>query len=138
MKKILIWARNNILFVVTLILLAFIPLYPKIPLVDVRNTWVYIRGEDVAVLLTLILWVILLVKKKITLKTPLTIPIMIFWIIGAIATIHGIILIFPGTANVFPNVAFLAYLRHIEYLSLFFIAYSGMRDKRFLGTTIIV
>jgi len=136
--KIIKWISENILFVVTLFLLAFIPLYPKIPLFDVKNTWVYVRGEDFAVLFALVFWVILLIKRKVTLRTPLTIPIMIFWIIGAIVTIHGIILIFPGTANVFPNVAFLTYLRHIEYISLFFIAYSGMRDKRFLGVVITI
>lgn len=136
--KIIKWISENILFVTTLFLLAFIPLYPKIPLFDVKNTWVYIRAEDFVVVLALAFWVIFLIKRKITLRTPLTIPIMIFWIIGAVATIHGIILIFPGTANTFPNVAFLAYLRHIEYASLFFIAYSGMRDKRFLRVVIVV
>ena len=47
-------------------------------------------------------------------------------------------LIFPTTANVFPNVSYLAYIRHIEYISLFFVAYSAMRDKAFLKYTIAV
>ena len=132
MKKIFSWISDNILFVLTLFLLAFIPLYPKIPLLDVHNTWVYVRAEDFVVLLTLLFWIALLFRKKITLRTPLTVPILIFWIIGAIATVHGIVLLFPTIANVFPNVAFLNYLRHVEYISLFFVAYSGMRDKRFL------
>lgn len=136
--RILKWISENILFVATLFLLGFIPLYPKIPLFDVAHTWVYIRAEDLAVLLVLVLWFILLLKRKVTPKTPLTLPIMIFWIIGAIATIYGIILIFPSTANVFPNVAFFNFLRHIEYVSLFFIAYSSMRDKRFLGVVVAV
>ncbi len=137
MKKFFTWAKNNILFILTLFLLMFIPLYPKIPLLDVRNTWVYIRAEDFVILLVLLFWVALLFRKKITLKTPLTIPIMIFWIIGAIATLHGIILIFPTLANVFPNVSYLAYIRHIEYMSLFFVAYSAVRDKTFLKFVII-
>src|SRR4029079_8401747 len=44
----------------------------------------------------------------------------------------GVVLIFPTIANVFPNVAFLAFLRHIEYLSLFFVAFAGIRDKKSL------
>ncbi len=120
------------MFLETLFLLAFIPLYPKIPLVDIKNTWVYVRVEDFIVGVVLLSWFWLLVKGKVNLKTPLTIPIFIFWIIGAIATIHGVVLIFPTLANVFPNVALLAYLRHIEYLSLFFIAYEGMREKKSL------
>src|SRR3989344_9258538 len=130
--KILKWIWNNFLFVFTIFLLAFIPLYPKIPLVDVKNTWVYVRVEDFLIGFVLMSWIWLLIKGKISLKTPLTIPILIFWIIGAIATIHGIVLIFPTLANIFPNVAFLSLIRHIEYTSLFFIAYQGMKEKRFL------
>lgn len=130
--KIIRWLSDNILFIITIFLLAFIPLYPKLPLLDIKNTWVYIRLEDVVVLLVLGLWVLLLIKRKVSLKTPLTMPIMLFWVIGAIATIHGMLLIFPTMANVFPNVAFLSYLRRIEYLSLFFVAYAGMKDKKFL------
>lgn len=130
--KIFKWASNNILFLVTLFLLAFIPLYPKKPLVDVVNTWVYVRLEDFIIVAVLALWTVLLVRKKISLKTPLTMPILLFWIIGAISTIHGVLLIFPEIANVFPNVAFLSFLRRIEYVSLFFVAFAAMRDKRML------
>jgi hypothetical protein len=117
-------------------LLAFIPLYPKIPLIDIQHTWVYVRFEDVLVLVVLMLWFYLLLKKEVTLKTPLTIPIFAFWIIGAIATIHGVIIIFPTIANVFPNVALLAYLRHIEYLSVFFMAYTAVKSKKFILASI--
>lgn len=136
MKKLFSWIWDNILFLETLFLLFFIPLFPKIPILDVKNTWVYIRGEDFVVFFVLLSWIFLLFKKKITLKTPLTLPIFAFWIIGAIATMHGILLIFPIIANVFPNVAFLSLVRHIEYMSLFFIAYHGMKDKRFLPVII--
>ncbi|MBI3985205.1 MAG: O-antigen ligase family protein [Candidatus Levybacteria bacterium] len=138
MKKIISWIWDNILFLETLFLIAFIPLFPKIPILDIKNTWVYVRGEDFVVFFVLLSWIFLLLKQKITLKTPLTIPIITFWIIGAIATMHGVLLIFPTIANVFPNVAFLSLVRHIEYMSLFFIAYQGMKDKRFLPIIIAV
>ncbi len=136
--KIFKWFWDNIFFVATLFLLAFIPLYPKLPLLDVKNTWVYVRAEDFVVVLVLIIWALQLFRKKITLRTPLTLPIIIFWIIGGIATIHAMLLIFPTAANVFPNVAFLSFLRRIEYISLFFIAYTGMKDKRFLFYIIVI
>ena len=136
MKKIISWIYENILFVETLFLLAFIPLYPKIPLLDVKNTWVYVRAEDFLVLLVFFSMAVLLFKKKITLKTPLTIPILSFWLIGAIATIHAVLLIFPNTANVFPNVAFLSLLRHIEYMGVFFVAFLGMKDGKRLPLVI--
>ncbi|HYM65168.1 MAG TPA: hypothetical protein VES68_01640, partial [Candidatus Sulfotelmatobacter sp.] len=137
MKKILSWVKSNILFIETLFLLAFIPLYPKLPLINVRNTWVYVRAEDFVILIVLFSWIFLLIKKKINLKTPLTMPIIVFWIIGAVATIHGVLLVFPDLANVFPNVAFLSLVRHIEYLSLFFVAYHSMKEKSFLKFVIL-
>ena len=127
---------NHILPATVLFLLAFIPLYPKLPLVDIRNTWVYIRVEDFLVVVVLALWGYLFVKKQVNLRTPLTIPILIFWLAGALATIHGVIIIFPTISNVFPNVALLAFLRHIEYLSVFFIAYSAVQSKKFVIASI--
>lgn len=138
MRKIFSYLWDNILFIETLFLLVFIPLYPKLPLLDVKNTWVYIRAEDFIVLFVLMSWAVLLFRKKITLKTPLTLPILIFWLIGIVATFHGILIIFPTIANVFPNVAFLSLVRHIEYMSLFFIAYHGMKDRKLLPAVIAV
>ncbi len=126
------FVKDKILFLLTLFLLIFIPLIPKIPLLDIKNTWVYIRTEDFVVLFILLFWVALLFRKKINLKTPLTLPILIFWLVGTLSTLHGILLIFPTLANVFPNVAFLSLVRHIEYMSLFFIAYQSMNDKKLI------
>ncbi len=133
MLKRINWFKDRGLVLATLFLLAFIPLYPKLPLLDIKHTWVYIRGEDFVVLFILLYWGFLVVRNKVTLRTPLTVPILIFWFIGAISTLHGILLIFPGLADVFPNVAFLSFLRRIEYMSLFFIAYSATKDRRFLS-----
>src|SRR3989338_2203393 len=135
------WIVNNIFFLATLFLLAFIPLYPKIPLLDVENTWVYIRLEDVIVVFVFLIWITFFLFKKVTLKTPLTLPIILFWIIGGLATLHGILLIFPTIANVFPNVAFLSFLRRIEYLFLFFVAFAAMKIKThifYVAATLVV
>lgn len=132
------WISDNILFVLTLFLLAFIPLYPKLPLLDVKNTWVYVRAEDFVAVFVVLIWITLFIRRKITLNTPLTFPIILFWIIGGITTIHAMILIFPSIADVFPNVAFLSFLRRIEYISLFFIGYAGIKDKRFLPYVLAV
>ncbi len=136
--KALTWIWENILFLESLFLLLFIPLYPKLPLLDIQNTWVYIRVEDFVILFVILSWLTLLVRKKITLKTPLTLPILAFWIIGGVATIHGILLIFPTISNAYPNVAFLSLIRHIEYLSLFFIGYQGMKNKKHMPVIVSV
>lgn len=130
--KILKFLTDNILFVITLFLLFFIPLYPKLPLLDVQNTWVYIRLEDFLVAAAGIAWLIQFIRKKAILKTPLTIPIFIFWLVGGLATLFAVIVFFPHLANVHPSIALLHYLRRIEYVMLFFIAVSSMRKKEFV------
>lgn len=129
MQKLIKWCNDHMLRIVTLVLLAFIPLYPKLPLLDIKNTWVYIRVEDFLVLFVLLWWGSLFVRQKVSLKTPLTIPVFLFWIIGAVATLHGMLLIFPSLSGVFANVSFLSFVRRIEYMSVFFIAYSAMNAR---------
>lgn len=137
MKKIFHFASENILFLLTLFFLVFIPLYPKIPLLDIKHTWVYIRVEDFCVALAWGAFFIQLLRKKATLKTPLSIPIAVFWLIGGIATLHAVLFIFPHLSGVFPNLALLNWLRRVEYLSLFFLAFSGMRKKNFVTPVVI-
>lgn len=130
MKKLFDWSKDNILTIFALSLFVFIPLYPKLPLVDIRNTWVYIRVEDILVFIVLSYWGSLILRRKIGLSTPLTVPILLFWLSGAIATVHGLLLIFPNLPSVYPNVAFLSYIRRLEYMSVFFVAYHAVKDWR--------
>src|SRR3989344_8558168 len=134
--KFIRWIWNNFFFSFTIFLLAFIPLYPKLPLLDVVNTWVYVRAEDFVIALAVLMWVAMLILKKVSLKTPLTVPIFVFWIIGGLATLHGVLLIFPTISDVFSNVALLSFFRRIEYIFLFFVAFAGIKDKKFLSYTI--
>lgn len=131
MKKLTRFVSEHILFILSIFFLAFIPLYPKLPILDVAHTWVYIRIEDFLVAVAGILFLIQLFRKRATLKTPLTVPILVFLLVGLISTVHAIFFIFPDLANVFPTVAVLHYLRRVEYLSLFFIGYSAMKQKSF-------
>lgn len=126
------------MIVSTLVLLIIIPLYPKLPLLDIRHTWVYVRIEDFIILFVLFFWALLVVRREVTLQTPLTVPILLFWIVGLVATLHGILLIFPSISDVYPNVAFLSFLRRMEYMSLFFVAFAAMKDKRYLPYIAVV
>lgn len=135
--KLFQWIKDNPLLIFTLFLLAFIPLYPKFPLFDLQHTWVYIRVEDFIIGLAWIIFFIAYFRKKATLVTPLSFPILVFWIIGLIATINGIIFIFPKLVNVYPQLAVLSFLRRVEYLSVFFLAYSAIKNKKAINPIII-
>ena len=136
-KKIRSYVSENSLFLLMLFFLAFIPLYPKLPILDLKHTWVYIRIEDFLIAFTWIIFLIQLIRKKATLRTPLTAPIIVFWLIGALATLHGVLFLFPHLEGLFPQIAVLHYLRRIEYLSLFFLAFSAMRNKNYLTPVVI-
>lgn len=130
MKKVLQFLGNNTLLIVAIFLLIFIPLYPKIPLFDIKNTWVNIRIEDFIIAATFLIFGVMLLLRKATLKTPLTIPILVFWTVGMVSTLYAVLFLFPTLTNVFPELAALHYLRRIEYLGVFFVGFSAIRGKR--------
>ncbi|MBL7159922.1 hypothetical protein ISS85_05575, partial [Candidatus Microgenomates bacterium] len=130
MRKLLSWLDNHILKIGICFLLFFIPLYPKLPLFSVENTWVYIRLEDIFVAFLIFIFFLQLVRKKATFKSPLSLPIFVYWLIGGISLVFSILVLGPHLANFFPKVAILHFLRRIEYMMLFFIAFSAIKTRK--------
>jgi len=130
LKKLFTWLDKRLLEIGIIILSIFIPLYPKLPLIDIPHTWVYVRAEDFLVALVVGIWLIQLARRKVSLATPLTFPIFAYWLVGGISLLYAIFVLRPHLANFFPNVAVLHYLRRIEYMILFFIAASTIKDLR--------
>jgi len=133
MRKLLAWFDHNLLKIIIGFLIAFIPLWPKLPLFKVPHTWVYIRLEDIFIAIAFFWWGICLLQKKATLKTPLTFPIILYWIIGGFSLVFTLIFTAKHLANFFPNVAIFHYLRRIEYLGIFFVAFSSVKSKKDLA-----
>jgi hypothetical protein len=129
MKKLTAWCKENILYVITLFLLAFIPLYPKLPLINVIRTWVYIRLEDflIAVASMLLFW--MFVRQKKFPSSPLAVPIVFYWIVGGISLVNALIFIFPHLTGVYAHLGLLHFARRIEYMLLYFLAYEAFRRK---------
>jgi hypothetical protein len=127
MGKHIVWCKNNIFLCITCALLAFIPLYPKLPLFDVFGTWVNIRIEDVLVAGALGLYLLTRIIEKKKPQTSLTTPIVLYWIVGLISVVISIWFIGPRLANYFPHLAVMHFIRRIEYMGLFFIAYEAIR-----------
>ncbi len=129
MQKLLNWCKDNILYVMTLFLLAFIPLYPKLPLINIIRTWVYIRLEDFLIALAVLILGIIFIKEKRISKLPLTVPIVVYWIVGAISLVHALLFIFPHVAGMFPHLGILHFFRRIEYMIVCFLAFEAFRKK---------
>ena len=130
MQKLINWWDKYILKIGIIFLLFFIPLYPKLPLLDIVQTWVYVRAEDFLVAFLVFIFAIELIRKKVSLQSPLTLPIFIYWFIGLVSVVHALLFIMPSVSNIFPHIVVLHYLRRIEYMILFFIAFSSIKSKR--------
>ena len=117
----------------TLFLLAFIPLYPKIPLLDITQTWVSIRFEDILVGVAALALLATLIRDRKLPKSPLTRPIVVYWIVGLISLGNALLFIFPHLSGVlFPHLAVLHFIRRLEYMSLFFVAYEAFKSRPFM------
>lgn len=129
MRKLINWCNQYGLYAITLFLLAFIPLYPKLPLISVIRSWVYIRFEDFLILLSSVFLLGTMIREKRMTDSPLRIPILTYWIIGGISVANAILFIFPHLVGMFPHLALLHYARRFEYMVVCFIAYEAFRKK---------
>lgn len=140
MKKIQHWLDENILLVLSCFLLVFIPLYPKIPLsiggelVELLPGYIVrVRLEDLFILISVIIWCIQVIRKKISWKTPLTFVVALYILGGALSTVSGIVLTKTIPAE-FLHVgkSVLHLFRYIEYFSLLFITYASIKSSKHL------
>ncbi|MDE2026327.1 MAG: hypothetical protein KGJ07_07570, partial [Patescibacteria group bacterium] len=144
MKKLLqVFNSTSFLKWSTIFTLGFIALYPKLPSVHITRTWVYVRLEDFLISFLVVLWGILVIRKKAKLPFPLGWGIVSYWVVGLASTIVSITIFGPHLANYFPKIAALEYFRRIEYMILFFVAFSTIKRVQdvwhyIIGLTITV
>lgn len=133
MRKLFNWLDNNILALFAGFLLIFIPLYPKLPLFDIIPGYIVrVRLEDLFVSFTILIWIIWLLRGKVSLKgNPLFYPILAYLIVGILSILSAIFItqtVPKESLHIAKTV--LHYVRRIEYFSLFFIFYSAVKSIR--------
>lgn len=108
---------KTILFWYAILLLVFIPLYPKFPLFNVKGTFVAVRIEDFLILVSVLLWGLYLLlsrRLKDIFKDHLSKAILLFFFIGAVSLFSSIFL----TQTVEIKLGVFHYLRRIELMLL--------------------
>src|SRR3990167_7419642 len=132
---------ENFLFWAGMVLIMFIPLFMKFPLVRIGGSFVSVRTEDVLILLTYLTWAGYLVlsgRIKDFLKDKLNQAFLVFFLIGAISAFSGAFL----THTISVNIGILHLARRIEIvLFLPFFASIVKTNRRayvLLGTLSIV
>lgn len=123
---------NNILLILSTFLIAFIPLYPKLPLFDLIEGYIVrVRLEDFLIAFSLLIYLIQVARKKVTINTPLTIIIFVYIIVGFLSTLSGIFITQTiPTTQVHLLKSFLHFGRYIEYFSLFFLLFGAIKSKK--------
>ena len=128
----LLWLDNNILLLLSAFLLAFIPLYPKIPLAELIPGYIVrMRLEDLFVLLTAFVWLIQAIRKKVKYRS------VVLWLIGAYLLVSLLSVIFAATlTHTIPwqllhfGKSFLHWIRYFEYFVLFVILFSSIKSLK--------
>src|SRR3989338_10836292 len=131
MSKFLKWFDGHILEYLSFALLIFIPLYPKIPLADLIPGYIVrLRLDDLLVGGALAIFLIQLVRKKVSLKgNPLFIPLLIYVIIGFISSLSAMFVTKTvPMSDIHITKLFLNWARRIEYFSVFFIFFSSIKS----------
>lgn len=123
---------QNFLFIIASFLLAFIPLYPKIPLFEaIPGYIVRVRLEDILVLAACAFYGIQLLRKKVDLKNKVTPWILAYLVTASLSILSAIFLIKtipPELIHVGKSVLHL--FRYTEYFSLFFIMFSAVKKEK--------
>lgn len=131
-KKAWKWFDNYFLLLATSFLIVFIPLYPKIPLADIIPGYIVrLRLEDVFIAITFGWWLTQILRRKISWKTPLTWLILAYLGIGLLSNVLGVLVTKTIPAELLHfGKSTMHWLRHIQYFSLFFMAYAAVKTKR--------
>jgi len=117
----------NILSLIIIALLIFIPLYPKFPLFNIKGTYVAIRIEDFFVSFAVLVWFLGELKRGFSsFRNRVGQFILLYWLVGGLSLLSALLI----TKNITPHLAFLHFLRRIEYMSLFFVAFCSLEKLR--------
>lgn len=125
--RLLQWLDNNLIKILIFGFILIIPLYPKFPITTVNYTYIAIRAEDLYIGLLTVIFLIQLLRKKITLTTKFLPLFIMFWGAVFLSYLYGA---FVDNTIPFKQVGFLHAARRVEYMMIFFIAASTMRNSK--------
>lgn len=109
-----------------ILILIFIPLYPKFPLVGVSGSFVAVRLDDFVVAFVVGIWFLFAAYDRFrTVRLPVQRAILLYLFIGFVSLFSGIFL----TKSATLQLGFLHAFRRVEYMSLFFVAYDFLTRK---------
>lgn len=140
MKKFLTWLDEHILLILASFLLAFIPLYPKIPLFEaIPGYIVRVRLEDVFILLTLLVYFIQFLRKKVIWQSKVAKLIFAYLVVAGLSIFSATFLIKTIPLEwLHVGKTLLHWFRYMEYFSLFFVLYAAIKKPLHFRLVIVI
>lgn len=129
---------QKILLLLASFLLAFIPLYPKIPLFDALPGYIVrVRLEDILVLLAFLYYLVLLLSKKVNWRNQVSPWIFAYLAVASLSIISAMFLT-PTIPLELIHVgkSVLHLFRYTEYFVLFFLMFSAVKKAKDLKIVI--
>ena len=130
MKKLLNWLKHldeNLVKVLLIGFIFFVPLWPKLPFKMVNYTYIAIRFDDFYLVILAFIFLIQLLRKKVSLNKKFILPFVFF--------LSAVFISFFWNSYIsknieFPHLGLLHSLRRVEYMIMFFIASSVIKTKK--------
>ncbi len=126
------WLDDHILLILGGFLLAFIPLWPKIPLFSpIEQYIVRVRFEDVFLLLTVGVWFIQVIRKKAKWQSYMFWFVLAYAAVGLLSTLSAMFI--TKTVPLQPlhiEKTALHYFRYLEYFSFFFVLFGAVKSRK--------
>lgn len=113
-------------------LITFIVLYPKIPLFDLIPGYIVrVRLEDFFVALCMGIYGLQLLRGKAKLKSPVTGILVFYAVVGVLSILDAMFVIKTVPLNLLHvGKMILHFARRLEYFSVFFLFYSAVKTKQ--------
>lgn len=125
--KSLQWIDENILKILVFGYIFLIPLYPKLPLQMVNYTYIAIRVEDIYVGIVALIFLIQFLRRKVKINWKFAMLFGIFWFAVFASYLYGY---YVQKTVILNHLGFLHAARRIEYMLIFFVAYTSIRSKK--------
>lgn len=130
MNKLLNWLKQldeNLVKILLIGFVFFVPLWPKLPFKMVNYTYIAIRFDDIYLGLLVFIFFIQLLRKKVALNKKFLFPFIFFLSVVFISFFWNSYV----SKNIeFPHLGLLHSLRRVEYMIMFFIASSIIKSKK--------
>lgn len=123
------WIDDNLINIFLSLFIFIIPLYPKLPFIDLEYTYISVRLEDIFIALFFFIFIIQVLRKKIVFRTKFLLLFVLFWIAVLLSFVVGF---YMQKTIPIHQIGLLHSLRRVEYMFIFFIAASAVKSKQAL------